>query len=180
VPAAALDPRRGTARGARALVLSIVAVLVAGAAHTLADGCLDVAGLVLALGACWPGAVALLGRRRSLPALLAWALGAQVVTHVLVSLTCGGTVEGLTPRALAGHALAVLVTSALLARQDALLWAADALRRAFLRLLLPLLVVVPVRARPRALRSVRRLRPRWLVSPRVLRGPPSGLVPSTS
>jgi hypothetical protein len=160
-------------------VLSLVAVLVAGVAHTLADGCLDAVGLALALGACWPGAVALLGRRRSVPALLAWVVAAQLVTHVVVSLTCGGSVETTSSRVLVGHALAVLVTSVLLAREDAVLWAVDALRRAVVRLLLPRAVDVPVTARPRTVRRARRLLSRWLVSPRVLRGPPSGLLPST-
>ena len=178
MPTAVLDPRSGTARGLRALVLSVVAVLVAGTAHTFADGCLDAPGLVLALGACWPAAVALLGRRRRLPALLAFVVGAQVVTHVVVGLTCGG-VEATSLRVLAVHALGVVVTTALLARTDTALWAVDALRRAVARVLMPVTVDVPVVPRARTSRPTHRLHARWLVSPRVLRGPPSGLLPST-
>jgi hypothetical protein len=161
-------------------VLSLVAVLVAGIAHTLADGCLDPDGLLLALGACWPGAVAVLGRERRLPALLTWVVGAQVVTHVVVGLTCGGTVEATSGRSLAVHVAAVVVTTAVLARADATLWAVDALWRAVARLLVPSSTDLPVVPRPRAVRTTRRLQGRWLVSPRVLRGPPSGLLPSTS
>jgi len=161
-------------------VLSLVAVLVAGTAHTVADGCLDAHGLVLALGACWPGDVAVLGRRRRLPALLAWVVGAQVLTHVVVGLTCSGRVEATSARVVAVHAVAALVTTAVLARADAVLWAVDSLRRALTRLLVPASVDLPVVPRTRVIRTTRPLQGRWSVSPRVLRGPPSGLVPSTS
>lgn len=174
MPATLLDPRSGAVRGLRALVLSVVAVGVAGAAHTLVSGCLDLAGLALALGACWPMAVVVLGSRRRLPGLLAWAALAQVVTHVVVEQTCGGTGHATPLRVLGAHAAAVVVTTALLSRGDAGLWAAHALRRAVLRLLLPHLVPAPVlprEQRPYAAPLVPRTR--RLVSPRALRGPPS-------
>jgi hypothetical protein len=167
-------------RGLRALVLAAVAVLVAGTAHTLADGCVDAPGLALALGICWPGAVAVLGRRRRVPALVAWTAGAQVVTHVVVGVTCGGHVHGVPARALSAHLLAVVVTAAVLARADAGLWAVHAVRRAVAQLLVPVALEVPVVPRPRAALRTPRPQQRWRVSPRVLRGPPSGLLPSTS
>jgi hypothetical protein len=174
VPASVLDPRKGAARGLRALVLAVVAVGLAGAAHTFVDGCADLGGLGVALGICWPGAVVVLGRRRRLPALIAWTAGAQVVTHVVVELTCGGAGHATPLRVLAAHATAVLVTAALLQRADSGLWVAHALRRAVGRLLLPRLVPTPVRPRLRAMPVAPLVsRTRWLVSPRVLRGPPS-------
>jgi hypothetical protein len=175
-----LDPRGAAARGLRALVLTSVAVAVAGSVHTYLDGCLDLSGLLLSLGLCWPGAVLVMGRRRRLPLLLGWVVGAQVVTHVVLTLTCGAAQT--TPgRVVLGHALAVLVTTAVVARVDAALWAADSVRRALARLLLPLATAAPVVPRVAELPSVPRpLRPGRRVSPRVLRGPPSGLVPLTS
>jgi len=172
-----IDPRSGAVRGFRALVLTVVAVGVAGAAHTFVDGCADLGGLALALGVCWPLAVSVLGSRRRLPALLAWTVGAQVVTHAVVELTCGGAGHATPLRVLAAHAGAVLVTTVLLARADAGLWVAHALRRAVGRLLLPLLVPVPALPRLRTPSFVVLLpRTRRLVSPRVLRGPPSALL----
>ena len=169
-----IDPRSGAARGLRALVLAVVAVGVAGAAHTFVDGCVDPGGLALALGVCWPLAVSVLGSRRRLPALLVWTAGAQVVTHAVVELTCGGAGHPTPLSVLVAHGAAVLVTTLLLARADAGLWVAHALRRAVGRLLLPVLVPVPVQPRLRTPSFVVLLpRTRRLESPRVLRGPPS-------
>ena len=174
MPASVLDPRSGAVRGLRAMVLALVAVGLAGAAHTFVDGCADLGGLCAALGICWPGAVVVLGRRRRLPALIAWTTAAQVVTHVVVELTCGGAGHPTPLRVVAAHTTAVLVTATLLQRADAGLWLAHALRRAVGRLRLPRLVPTPVRPRLRAMPAAPLVpRTRWLVSPRVLRGPPS-------
>ena len=175
-----LDPRRGLARGMRALLLALVTVGVAGAAHTYVDGCLDLTGLALSLGLCWPLAVGVLGRRRSTLALLAWTGAAQVVTHAVVELTCGGTWHAAPFQVLVAHGGAVVLTTLLLARADAGLWAAHALVRAFSRLLLPLLLPAPVVRRPLPAPSAPLLpRARWLVSVRALRGPPTSPLPTS-
>jgi hypothetical protein len=175
-----IDPRRGAVRGARAAVLSVTAVAVAGAAHTLVDGCLDLDGLLLALGLCWPAAVAVLGARRRLPALVAWAVAAQVLTHVVVELTCGGS-PAVPARALLLHAAAVVVTTALLHRADAGLWTAHALLRALARFLPRALVVVPLPPTPLAPLPDAVLLPfvPWRALPRARRGPPVGRLLTT-
>jgi hypothetical protein len=176
VAATVIDPRRGAVRGTRAAVLSVTAVAVAGAAHTFADGCLDLLGLVLALGLCWPAAVAVLGARRRLPALLAWAVAAQVLTHVVVQLTCGGS-PAVPALAVVLHGAAVAVTTALLHRADAGLWAAHAVLRALARLLPPTRVAGAARTTPALPLPSPVLLPqqRWLVLPGGLRGPPSSV-----
>jgi hypothetical protein len=176
VAATVIDPRRGAVRGTRAAVLAVTAVGVAGAAHTFADGCLDLLGLLHALGVCWPAAVAVLGARRRLPALLGWAVAAQVVTHVVVQLTCGGS-PAVPARALVPHAVALAVTTALLHRADAGLWAAHTLLRALARLLPPALGAGVRPAAPRLpLPSPAPLpQQRWRVVPSGLRGPPSSV-----
>ena len=172
----ALDPRGATARGSRALVLSLTAVAVAGTAHTLVDGCLDADGLLLSAGICWPGAVALLGRRRRMPALLAWTAAAQVVTHVVLALTCGGA-HVAPGTVLVAHAAAVVLTTAILSRSDATLWTSHEVRRALRLLLLPQLVAVPSPRRPQpVVQDAHSVHARERDSPRVLRGPPAGLL----
>jgi hypothetical protein len=111
---------------------------------------------------------------------VSWAAAAQLLTHGVLAATCGGPAHPTPLRVLLGHAVAVLVTTALLARADTALWAVDAVRRALGRILLPLLVTVPPTrrvVRPRT--HVRRLRALRVVSPRLVRGPPSGLLPLT-
>jgi hypothetical protein len=125
--------------------------------------------------------VVVLGRRQQLLALLAWTAAAQVVTHAVVELTCGGAGHPTPLRVLAVHAAAVVVTAVVLQRADAGLWVASALRRALGRLLLPLVVRTPVRLRPRRAHVAPLLpRTRWLVSPQLLRGPPSSAAPLTT
>jgi hypothetical protein len=173
VRSAAVDPRAGAVRGLRALVLAAVAVGVAGVTHTLVDGCVDLSGLALSLGVCWPLAVALLGRRQRAATLVVWVAAAQVVTHSVVERTCGGATHPTPTRVLLAHGAAVLVTAALLARGDDGLWVAHALRRLLGRPLpvLPV-VVVPVARRSRPAR-VTLPRSMLLASPCVRRGPPS-------
>ncbi len=133
-----LDPRRGLVRGVRAAVLTVPAVTTAALAHRSVDTCLELPGVLLALGACWSGAVAVLGARRRMPALLLWLLAAQVATHLLLQATCahpGATLP--STRGLAAHLLAVVAVAALLHRADSDLWVAHALLRALRRLLLP-------------------------------------------
>jgi hypothetical protein len=175
VPAHALDPRAGAARGVRALVLAAVAVGIAGVAHTFVDGCVDPAGLALSLGVCWPLAVALTGRRRGTAGLLLWTAAAQVVTHQVVELTCGGSAHPAPTSVLLAHGAAVLVTATLLARGDEGLWVAHALRR-LVGLPLPVVpaLVVPGLRQPRRTDDTRPPAP-VVVTPRVLRGPPSAL-----
>lgn len=140
-----VDPQRGLVRGVRAAVLALPAVGVAALAHRSVDRCLDVPGTLLALGACWSGAVAVLGARRRLPALLGWLVAAQVVTHLALQATCatpGPLVPGARP--LAAHLAAVVVLALALHRADAGLWLADGLLRAVRRLLAPTRPVPPL------------------------------------
>jgi hypothetical protein len=174
---ARLDPQHGLVRGVRAAVLAVAAVGVGALAHRSADRCLDVPGLLLALGTCWSGAVAVLGARRRLPALLAWLVAAQLVTHLMLKLTCsspGALVPG--PRALAAHLLAVVVLALVLHDADRDLWVAHGLAGALLRLLAPRLAVVVPPGAPAVVPAASRVpHPRATLhaSPVVRRGPPS-------
>lgn len=177
IAAGRLDPRHGLVRGVRAAVLAVPAVGVAALAHRSVDTCLDVPGTVLALGACWSGAVALLGARRRVPALVAWLVAAQVVTHLMLQATCstpGALVPG--PRGLAAHLLAVVALALVLHRADADLWVAHAVLRAVLRVLSPRLPALVPAPRPLLVAAATTpWRPRSVVraSPVVRRGPPS-------
>lgn len=181
-----LDPRAGLVRGVRAAVLTVPAVGVSALAHGMADGCGNLTGTLLAMGACWPGAVALLGARRRLPAVLAWVVLAQVLTHVLLEATCGPTVATgmavLSGAMVAAHLAAALLTAAVLQRADAGLWAADALLRAGARFVRSLALlttdpVLPVVAPARcADAGVLLPRSRWEAAPLLRRGPPVATV----
>jgi hypothetical protein len=170
------DPRSALVRGVRALVLTVSAVGLAGAAHSLVDACLNATGLLLAAGLCWPAAVWVLGRRRHVPALVAWLAGAQVVTHLLLEATCGPSGRALPPRALAVHAVGCAISALLLHRADSGLWAAHLLLRAVdrLRPRRPVLLAVPLAPRTRVETAVPPIRPRAVTrTPYVRRGPPS-------
>jgi hypothetical protein len=141
-----LEPSAGLVRAVRAAVLTIPTVGAAALAHASVDGCDSVFAVLVAIGFCWPAAVALLGARRRLPAFLAWVVSAQVATHLLLEAMCPDVASGpsgvlahlltgVTPSMLAGHAVAALLTAVLLGRADAGLWAADALIRAGARAL---------------------------------------------
>ena len=173
----------------RAAVLTVPTVGGAAIAHSLVDGCDSVFALLLAAGVCWPAAVAVLGSRRRLPVLAAWVLLAQVATHLLLEATCtdvtsGRTgwaqhfLAGVTPTMLMSHGIAVVLTSVLLGRADAGLWAADALVRAgtkalrLLRLLVPPpLLPAPVR-RTAPVLAVEFPRSSWVAAQPARRGPP--------
>jgi hypothetical protein len=169
------DPRGALVRGVRAAVLAVPAVGTAAIAHRSVDSCLELPGVLLALGACWSGAVAVLGARRRMPALVLWLLAAQVSTHVLLQATCthpGATVPG--PHALAAHLLAVVAVAAALHRADSDLWLAHALLRAFRRVLLPVLQAPPVpTGHVTALPTDQHPLPGVPASALVRRGPPS-------
>jgi len=180
-PALRLDPSTGLLRGVRAGVLTVPTVGTAVVGHAAVDGCGSLFAVLAAAGVCWPAAVALLGRRRRLPALVAWVIGAQLVSHVVLAALCGeGAVaqhvlSEMTPAMLGAHAAAALVTGALLARADAGLWAAGALVRAVGRLLrlgrATAAVVVPPRLPSAPLRVPPRL-PWVLLTQPTRRGPP--------
>ncbi|MCW2600940.1 MAG: hypothetical protein JWM02_2769 [Frankiales bacterium] len=185
-----LDPRQGLVRGVRAAVLTVPAVGGAALAHSLADGCGSLLAMTAAAGLCWPAAVALLRGRRRLPALIAWLVGAQVVTHLLLEWMCPDVTSGrmglldhllmgLSPAMLSVHVGAVLVTAVLLDRADAGLWAADALLRAGIRALRvlagrtrPVLPEPVWRGTSFVSRPVR-LHGLWEAAPLVRRGPPA-------
>jgi hypothetical protein len=184
-----LDPRQGLVRGVRAAVLTVPTVGGAVAAHAMADGCGSPLAIALAVGLCWPAAVAMLGARRRVPALIAWVALAQLVTHVLLERMCQDVVtgqmtlvdhlaRGTTPSMVAAHTAAVLVTAVLLGRADAGLWTADAMIRAGARALRMTSDVaaptLPVVARPpTAPASSPRPRVLWETAPLQRRGPPA-------
>lgn len=135
-----VDPSLGWVRGTRAAALTVPAVGAASLTHVMVDGCASWLAAGLAAALCWPAAVAVLGARRRLPALLVWVVAAQLVTHVLLERMCAEVTSGsvslsghllasLTPRMLLAHAGCALLTAVLLHRADAGLWAADALLR---------------------------------------------------
>ncbi|MGZ6826538.1 MAG: hypothetical protein ACXVGH_07070 [Mycobacteriales bacterium] len=179
----------GPLRGVRAGVLAVAAVALAEGAHAVTDGCISFTGLLVALGVCWPAAVAVLGRQRGVLHLLGWLLGMQVVLHVLLESLCGEVVSGREPllahlsvapsgRMLAAHALAVVLAAVLLGRADAKVWVVAALRRAGV-LVVPLRVVHPpatLRTR-RAVRDEVVVRSRWDGPRPSRRGPPALLAP---
>ncbi|MCW2674238.1 MAG: hypothetical protein JWP14_2827 [Frankiales bacterium] len=183
-----VDPRAGLVRGVRAAILTVPTVGGAAIAHSLVDGCDSVFALLLAVGVCWPAAVAVLGSRRRLPAFTGWVVLAQVATHLLLEAMCtdvtaGRTgwaqhlLTGVTPAMLLTHGTAVLLTSVLLGRADACLWAADALVRAgakalrLLRVLVPPSLPAPVR-RTAPLLAVEFPRSSWVAAQPARRGPP--------
>src|SRR4051812_43703548 len=96
---AGLDPRNGVVRGVRAAVLTVPAVGVTALGHSAAGGCTGPAAVVLAMGLCWPLAVAVLGARRRVLDLLVCVLAMQVATHAVLGWLCTGahTGHGLTP-----------------------------------------------------------------------------------
>jgi hypothetical protein len=170
-------PAHGVLRGVRGAVLAVCAVAVAEVAHAGTDGCSSLVGLLLALGLCWPAAVAVLGRQRRLGALLGWLAATQIGLHVLLESRCQEVVSGHQPllahlsvppsgRVLLAHGLAVAVSAVLLGRADAGLWTVDALRRAVWLVMLPMLVVVVWPAR-----RVRRVCLRVLPARNVWEGP---------
>lgn len=187
-----LDPESGLVRGLRALVLTVPAVGGAVLAHGLTDGCGSLAAVLTAGGLCWPAAVVLLGARRRLPALIAFVLLAQLVTHALLERTCtditSGQVgllahlrHGFTPQLVAIHLLAAAVTALLLGRADAGLWSARQLVRGGARILrlagaLPPLPLPPAVVRLVAVVSgIPLLRSTWETAQPVRRGPPAAL-----
>jgi hypothetical protein len=181
-----LRPDRGLVRGVRAGVLTVPTVGGAALAHSFVDGCDSAVALALAVGLCWPAAVALLGAQRRLPALLAWVIAAQVATHVLLEQMCGDVTSGrvpltthlsagVTPTMVLAHGVAVIATSVLLGRADAGLWAADALVRTAARALrLPRLSVgaLPVARLTAQVADVPAPRTTWVVAQPARRGPP--------
>ena len=183
-----LDPGSGLVRGVRAAVLTVPTVGGAALAHSFVDGCDSVFALFVAAGVCWPAAVALLGARRRLPAFLGWVLVAQFATHLLLEAMCSDVTSGhvgwaqhlttgITPTMLASHGCAVLLTSVLLGRADAGLWAADAIVRAGAKVLRLRrgLVMPPLPAPVRRTRPVLVIeapRSSWVVAQPSRRGPP--------
>lgn len=187
-----MRPGAGTAlapwRGARGGVLAVVAVGLAVAAHAGTDGCASLAAVALALGLAWPAAVAVLGRRRRVPALLAWLMVVQVGLHVLLESRCQEVVSGRqgllhhlssppSARMLLAHGFAVVVSAVLLGRADGAAWAVDVLRRAVL-VVLPLQpALVPRVATHQAGGVVPPVRQMWKGPRPSRRGPPALLAP---
>lgn len=180
-------PDHGAVRGVRAAVLTAPAVGAGVLGHVLADGCADLLGTLLAVGVVWPAAVAVLGRRRSPAAFLAWVVGAQAVTHLLLELTCSSVRTGQmslvqhlvatsSGEMVTAHAVAAVLTAVALGRADAGLWAAHALRRAVRRLRVPTpILVVPVLPRTAAPVVLTELRDQQHHQLPGRRGPPARL-----
>lgn len=175
-----LDPSTGLVRGVRAAVLTVPTVGAAAVGHAVADGCDRVFAVLVAAGVCWPAAVALLRARRGVPSLVAWVLGAQVATHLVLAALCGDggaqhLLSGVGPAMLAAHATAAVLTGALLSRADAGLWAAHALLHAVGRLRRRPRAAAPVLVRAPFRRTPPLVSPRlaWVVRARPdRRGPP--------
>lgn len=159
-------------------MLTVPTVGLASAAHELVDGCDSLIAIALAAGLCWPGAVAMLGVRRRVPALLAWVVTAQLVTHALLDGLCGPGIHlpTLTPTMAAFHAVAAVTTALLLGRADSGLWVADVVVRAGAKALrLRRSLALPVVPAPvRRTRPVPVLLPRttWVAAQPARRGPP--------
>lgn len=180
------DPGAGLVRGVRAAVLTVPTVGGAAIAHSFVDGCDSVFALLVAAGACWPAAVALLGARRRVAAFLCWVLLAQLATHLLLEAMCSDVTSGhagwaqhltagVTPTMLVSHGCAVLLTSVLLGRADAGLWAADAIVRAGAKVLRRPLLMPPLPVPARRTRPVLVIdapRSSWVVAQPSRRGPP--------
>lgn len=177
------DPLRGIVRGVRAGVLTVPAVGVGVVAHYSADGCVSLLSVLLALGLCWPGAVALLGAQRRVPALVAGLLASQFLTHALLEWGCPplgheAMAGQLGLPMLAAHVVACLLLAVVLGRADAGLWAARRLVWAAARMFticgalrLPLGPVAVLRILPVVTRFVRP-RVAWQAALPVRRGPP--------
>lgn len=171
-------PIRGAPRWCRGAALAVTSATLAVTAHAVAGGGLPNAGLtvLLTVGVAAVG-VALADRRRSTGAILAVLGGAQLATHVLLSLgESMPMAHDYDLRMLAAHAAAVVVTALLLAGADTAVLRCAGL----LAMLLPRLAVrlprppdVPVAVRPWA-------RPRAVATSTLLcrshgrRGPPLG------
>jgi EamA domain-containing membrane protein RarD len=140
----------------RGVVLAVTSATLAIAAHRLAGGALPDTGLtiVLTFGVAGIG-ITMADKQRSASAILAVLGAAQLATHLLLSvqtMDMPGMGSGAMPYGtsmIGTHVVAVLITTALLTRADAAVFAvAAALAR-----LLPVLVAAPpvpaAPARPR-------------------------------
>jgi hypothetical protein len=183
-----IDPSAGLVRGVRAAVLTVPTVGGAAVAHSFVDGCDSVLALLMAAGVCWSAAVALLGARRRLPALLTWGVVAQIATHFLLEAMCTDVTSGqvgwaqhltagASPTMLLSHGCAVVLTSLLLGHADAGLWTADAILRAgacafrlWRSVVLPPLPAPARRTRP--VLVIDAPRSSWAVAQPSRRGPP--------
>lgn len=181
-------PACGGVRAIRAGFLASVAVGVAELAHAGTDGCGSLVALLLAFGLTWPAAVAMLGARRQVPALVGWLLATQLVLHVLLESRCDEVLSGRqglldhlaavpAGRALLAHGLAVLVSAVLLGRADAGVWAADMLRRAVRPVVRLGVVVVPAQRTQVPVAVVLPARDTWKGRRPSRRGPPALLAP---
>ena len=171
-----MRPATNGCRAARAAVLSAACTALAVAAHALSAGCVDAVGLVLVLVAVLPASWVVTARQQSAPAVLAWLAGAQVAAHLIQAGACGDRLLDRTPQAIGLHAVAVLLTAALLHAADATLWTAGRLLEATWRVLRVLAAPIGVPARPGLAGVVQptpTVRPRLrAASPGVRRGPP--------
>ncbi len=106
----------------RATLLTLPAVGTASLAHLYVDGCVEVGALLLAVAATWTSAAAVVSGRRSTGLLLAWILGAQVATHLLLAAQCDGIAHALAvPGAgmIGVHLLTAALVAPVLARREA-------------------------------------------------------------
>ncbi len=109
----------------RAALLAVPAAGSAALAHLQADGCLDLAPLLLTVFLTWLTATAVLRSRPRVGALLGWVLGAQVAGHLLLSVECGSAPALPGTGMIAAHLAAALLVAPVLARRDAGLAAAE-------------------------------------------------------
>jgi hypothetical protein len=148
------------ARTARGWITGAFATLAAAVSHGIADGAVP---SVLALGSAlvFAGVLGtlLIGRRASLPRLVAIVAGSQLAFHLVFSYLTPGTAtvgthhgapgllepavahHGTDPGMWVAHALAMLVTIVFLRRAEVALW--GLLREAFQLVAVPRLSAVP-------------------------------------
>ncbi len=138
------------ARVARAGVLTVSASGLALLAHGATAGCVEVAGVLITVGAVSAAAWPLVGKRRSLATVLGWLVAAQLAGHLVLATFCGAHEPPVGLAMMAAHGGAVVVTALLLQRADAALWSAPVMPERWARWLRGVLCLVCAPAVPGA------------------------------
>lgn len=146
-----LTPTRGALRVVRGGVLAVTSATLAVVAHVLAGGAVpdSVVTVLPAVGVAAIG-IAMAGRRHSIGGVLAVLGGAQLVSHVLLSVETMN-MAGMNGLAMLGaHAIAVSCTTVLLVKADAAVFAVAAALARFLPSVVtpPPVPEAPARPRP--------------------------------
>jgi hypothetical protein len=170
--AGALRPLGRPVRIARCVAAALVCVLAAAVGHVAAGGPLPALGAAAVFAGATPVAW-LLSSRRVTPGQLT---GLLILCQVCVHLAAPHGDMSMGPGMVLGHALATVVSAAVLARGERFVWTlAERLGLGLAPLLRTVVAILSVRpplavVAPRSLRDVR------LAHSRSLRGPPVSLV----